>query len=433
MRSTNLRNFVLYLSLALNLGLLARWTVGPLRRVDISMQTRSLAALPSSLTAGFASLVGGRQEQVFCDLCSVAPELCKRFGAAWLKRAFVYEGTGSRLKRFLRKAARGEPFTVATIGGSVSKGFGLGAHNEPYADTNLNRVIFDHLVSLFPSEHGVSLGKEDKSRGKHSYINGALGGTGSPYFSLCFAEHIPLDTDLIIIELGFLPCPFQESRMGETWYVTLELQAKAAERRLQSITLYPSLRNLLLPQVLANNTLLDSFFVVHGTESGEGYSNVDLRHISPANHKLSGDLVNAYVDQTLCELDLDTDEDDVEPLPRLTLEDHWDPDTRRPTLNPQCFSTNSERNKLIPVTQNGWREWSWQAKNYLIANETGSKITFAFSTQMGKAELFYQRSSAYGLGSVHCWIDDEEDHKVRLDGYWDLQYHIGQYVFPFCG
>ena len=81
MRSSNMRNFVLFLSLAFNLGLLARWTVGPLRRVDISMQNRSFADVSRSLSTGFASLVGAREEQVSCDLCAVAPELCERFGS----------------------------------------------------------------------------------------------------------------------------------------------------------------------------------------------------------------------------------------------------------------------------------------------------------------------------------------------------------------
>lgn len=34
------------------------------------------------------------------------------------RRALTYQGTGSRIQAFLRKARSGKPFTVAVIGGS---------------------------------------------------------------------------------------------------------------------------------------------------------------------------------------------------------------------------------------------------------------------------------------------------------------------------
>jgi hypothetical protein len=41
-----------------------------------------------------------------------------RIGGRELKRATQYEGTGERIRRFLRKARSGEGFTVSVVGGS---------------------------------------------------------------------------------------------------------------------------------------------------------------------------------------------------------------------------------------------------------------------------------------------------------------------------
>jgi hypothetical protein len=67
----------------------------------------------------------------------------------------------------------------------------------------MHRQIFNHLVELFPSPSGeVVINGDGKAVNSHGYTNGAQGGTGSDYFSLCFMEHIPEDVDLVLIELG---------------------------------------------------------------------------------------------------------------------------------------------------------------------------------------------------------------------------------------
>lgn len=156
------------------------------------------------------------------------------------RRALTYEGTGERIRAFLDKARSGRPFTVAVIGGSVSKGRGLTPpapqrrrQPEPprpaptwladspknaavlplnddasdtesaptaganavlgattlYSHENLHVQIFDFLNKTFPHP-------------ENRLVNGAQGGVGAGYFGWCFKEHIPVDPDLVLLELG---------------------------------------------------------------------------------------------------------------------------------------------------------------------------------------------------------------------------------------
>lgn len=119
--------------------------------------------------------------------------------------------------------------------------------NPKYRQPNMHRLIFDHLDTKYPSSsasvtealaqasqrkadhtewtapasdyaawegaidqdanslpHAINraYGFSGRSQGVNSLINGASAGTGSDYFGYCFAEHIPEDVDIIVIELG---------------------------------------------------------------------------------------------------------------------------------------------------------------------------------------------------------------------------------------
>lgn len=157
---------------------------------------------------------------------------------AWeIARATQHTGTGARIHRFLEKAKRGEPYTVAAMGGSgecrvmpkglqpnsfqvpnnltaqaltpVSKGRGLvnpspEDHVHPpssegetapmgastlYSPENLHVLVFEWLNATFPHRDNV-------------FVNGAQGGVGAGYFAWCFKEHIAPAPDLVLIELG---------------------------------------------------------------------------------------------------------------------------------------------------------------------------------------------------------------------------------------
>jgi hypothetical protein len=87
---------------------------------------------------------------------------------------------------------------------SVSKGHGIKHHDGLYAPENMHVRIFNYLDDKFPGNGNAVFKESAKDNGKNSFVNGAQGGVGSDYFSMCFGEHIPDDVDLVIIELGEL-------------------------------------------------------------------------------------------------------------------------------------------------------------------------------------------------------------------------------------
>ncbi|KAK8850316.1 hypothetical protein IAR55_004233 [Kwoniella newhampshirensis] len=415
--------------------------------------------------------VGGGQavlenRRVGCSLCEVDPELCVDMGETNLRKAVGYSGSNNRLRRVLAKMRRGEPFTVGVIGGSVSKGHGLDAEDgdNPHTPKNLNRIVFDHLNTLFPSPNGIVTGKSGKDEGKNSFINGAQGGMGTDYFSLCFNEHIPEDVDLVLIELsindevlirnmntyellirGLLDLPNKPAVMNlQVFALMFQYIANGGDLHNGVAQFYDiptlSIRNPILPQIMQNTTMVRHLFHnrVKKMEWTDPLDEIDLRHLSWQGHELMGRIGSAYIDSQLCEMERiearsDTQESQnidslypVEDLPKLPLMQKFNPTNFMPPLKPQCYSANAIRHPLVPTEQKGWKHWNWKEKHYLVSDEPGSKVSFKVSTTLGSVQLHYLRSYQYNLGSAKCWIDNDTDKAMRLDGYWKEPYNIGR-------
>lgn len=60
---------------------------------------------------------------------------------------------------------------------AVSRGHGLGGEEEYHSPLNMNRIVFDHLDTLYPARYGTVMG-EKGGDGVNGFINGALGGIG---------------------------------------------------------------------------------------------------------------------------------------------------------------------------------------------------------------------------------------------------------------
>lgn len=125
-----------------------------------------------------------------------------------------------------------------------------------------------------------------------------------------------------------------------------------------------------------------------------------------------------------------------------------------PKIKPQCMATNSKKSPLKQETSEGWVEWSWKDKvssgpsvqgrtinslvvhgseptwslsqPYLVGRNPGDVIRLRFHTELGSASLFYQRSKKYGLGIIYCWVDDDEEIGVYMDGYWNKDQSVPQ-------
>lgn len=195
-----------------------------------------------------------------------------------------------------------------------------------------------------------------------------------------------------------------------------------------------SLQHAVMPQILRDEAYTKQVFVVH--DDGR----VDTRHISRWGHQKTADLVNAYLDTQLCEMDrleaaekkrtgrAEIDIDTLyklDPLPRLLTSDQWDPKRVIPALRPTCASMNSP-NKPVPAKNDGWTEWAWKDKNYMITKTPGSTISFEVTTGIGIVQVFYLRSWEFHLGVLKCWLDDDEAKAVTMQGYWDQKFNIGQ-------
>ncbi|GFZ43067.1 hypothetical protein JCM24511_00785 [Saitozyma sp. JCM 24511] len=394
-----------------------------------------------------------------CGMCAMDKELCAELGEASLARAVSYAGSNDRLRRVLARLRAGEPLTYGAIGGSISLGHGVGPDYDPNEPRVLHRLVFEHLNRLFPQKAGTAYGESGRDRGMNSYVNGALGATGSDYFSLCFKEHIPEDVDLVVIELAVNDEPqvYVQESYERLVRSLLDLPRKPAVLNLQVFQLMfsqilgggdqhmgvaqyydlpvISLRNAVLPAALGNASFVRELFHHFTEEPQDDLSDVDTRHIDVLGHRLSAQLVNAYIDSQLCEMDRlearagiqDIDELYPSPiLPRLRVWSQYDPHSHLPSLAPNCFSMNSRNNKLVSLRSDGWREWNWGAKHYLIADQPGSTITFGFSTQIGAVRMNFLRSETFGLGSVVCWVDNDRDRGTVLDGYWNEPYNIGK-------
>jgi hypothetical protein len=95
-------------------------------------------------------------------------------------------------------------------------------------------------------------------------------------------------------------------------------------------------------------------------------------------------------------------------------------DERTPLVKTTCLSTRSTKHPLKPIRQTGWSDWAWKDKAYVIAKEPGARATFAISVgPNGVVKISYLMSKTFGLGSVKCWIDSNEEGGRRVDGWWD--------------
>jgi len=83
--------------------------------------------------------------------------------------------------------------------------------------------------------------------------------------------------------------------------------------------------------------------------------------------------------------------------------------------------------------------YNWGEKRYLISKVPGSRITFPFKTHAkpgasgqgeGYIKIGHLRSKVLGLGSISCWVDEHEDQRTRVDGWWDVkERNMGMWVW----
>ncbi|WWD00544.1 hypothetical protein V866_007478 [Kwoniella sp. B9012] len=330
--------------------------------------------------------------------CDVDPDLCAEFGEIELRKVMNYEGSGHGLARFLAKARQGQGFTV-----------------------------------------------------------GALGGSGSDYFAMCFGHHIPEDVDLVLVDMaindGFLERGAESYEMLLRHLLALPNRPAVINLQVfalmfqtiatggdihQGISSYydvptVSLRNLLLPIILQNSSYGISYFDHPPGTKELDREGLGTRHISAKGHGLLGRLTNAFIDLRIRDLDTglygaELKSRLVPEIPRIRALQHFNSYEVIPTIPPKCLSAHSRSPTLIPSINKGWRELIAGDKKYLIADQPGSIVSFDFVTAGGLVQLSVYRSHNAGLGTAACWVNDMKDKRMVIEARWDDLVSIGYTV-----
>ncbi|TXT15739.1 hypothetical protein VHUM_00242 [Vanrija humicola] len=380
-----------------------------------------------------------------------------------MARLVAYAGTNHRLRRTLARMRAGKPVKMATLGGSVSAGHGIrGQGSEKYAPSNLNVRVFSWLNQTFPAAGGSAFNPKEKKDNVNVYTNGAEPARASDYFSMCHGLHIADDTELIIVELAINDQPGLEPEVNQELLLRqlLEMESQPAVLLFNVFGLVfdqilvggdltygvaqfydtpaLSLRNMLLPHIVQNKThVVEYFNHEHNmVPDPDTFVGVDLRHIGTRGHELSGDLIIAYLELQLAEMDaaeaaagLGWSIDSLYPIPPLfpgLLAKKFNPAMPPvPAFKPSCFAAHSDIAPLAPSKQNGWRKWAWKDKTYLVADEPGASFEYELSLNHGSIVLYYLRSREFGLGNLGCEVVGQSKRR-KIQGYWNSHLNIGQ-------
>lgn len=168
---------------------------------------------------------------------------------------------------------------------------------------------------------------------------------------------------------------------------------------------------------------------------------MDLRHFGPGGHRVSAELMEAYIEQQLCEMDraellagtsdIDTlyPEQPVHRLSLLSKFNREDADAAMAPMAPQCQTVDSESHPLTPDSSEGWERWTWRGDNgkektYLRATQPGAKLKFDLGAVTNRVEIYYLRSKTFGLGNLQCTLNGAR--QATMEGWWDKAENIGQ-------
>ncbi|KZV88437.1 hypothetical protein EXIGLDRAFT_722676 [Exidia glandulosa HHB12029] len=357
----------------------------------------------------------------YCDACGPNDELCAKYGEAFLARSRAFDGAGARVRRIIRKAQAGEHIKIAVLGGSVTVGRGV-QRNERWTE-----LLYEWWTAEFP-------------KSKLSMRNAGVPGTGTAYFSMCFQEHINMDADFVITEFAINDLGREEEMASFEWVLrrTLGMAKQPAVLNMQVFGLeYPrmatggdyhtavanyydtpviSLRNAVLPQIMADPESAPSYFSV--TPKG----GPDYKHINARMHRAFADILIHYLRAQICTVARrpQTQEDPaLERIPQTTLQQRFGKNQLAPVLNPTCASLREARTKLVANTTDGWEITRTTGGNFYVATEPGSRVSFVTRAGvLGQVRITFMRSTMAGLGEVKCWIDNNERDPVLVDGFW---------------
>ncbi|KIJ53799.1 hypothetical protein M422DRAFT_25566 [Sphaerobolus stellatus SS14] len=382
-----------------------------------------------------------------CDRCLVSPEWCGEFGSRNLDLATAHEGSGDRLRRAIAKSERGEPIRFGIIGGSLSRGHGC--HCTPF-----HKQIFNWWNETYPHPDNL-------------FVDGSVGARGTNYFKFCHAEHLRPDLDVILVELSIndlynienvhnmesiirsmLSYPSHPaiimtasfSLRGNTLETGIDGHLAVAQYYDVPVSRI-SMRNAFLPIIHKHPEMRKVYFAWDDPGKPE---RPDTLHFSALGHAAMAKTTVALIQRQACILHkgLPTmsgnssiwpvGEEFTTTVPFQRMTDKYDADQTEmsPIDRPQCMSIDSPRQKLAPISSEGWESWQLPhtEKHYLRATEPGKRISFEVTLTAGKVAIYYLKSNTMGLGRAKCWFDDDVKNARTLDGWWPRKENIGDFT-----
>ncbi|EJD40553.1 hypothetical protein AURDEDRAFT_69865 [Auricularia subglabra TFB-10046 SS5] len=382
-----------------------------------------------------------RQGRRSCSLRDASPGWVRRFGERNQELVIAYEGSGDRVRRVLAKAARGEPLNYGIIGGSLSRGHGCHC-------ATFHQQIFDWLNSTYPHPDNV-------------YTDGSVGARGSNYFKFCHPEHIKEDIDLLVLELSINDDPIEAHarNLESILRAVLEYPRKPAVVLTASFSLMGrmamgndvhlsvaqyydvpviNIRHALLPIIQKNPDAVHDFFVIKNPTPGY----IDMLHLNALGHHILAQATIAFLERQKCLMETGLERvpandtafvggissDDA--LPRVRSNADWSSTETARIDRPSCASVDSVEHPLKPLgTSHGWALWNQPrtTKTFWRATEPGAQIDFEVQLTEGSVMLYYLKSRKMNLGTVLCWLDDLENEKVHIEGWWNDPRSVGQF------
>ncbi|GAA6007158.1 SGNH/GDSL hydrolase family protein [Rhodotorula paludigena] len=420
-------------------------------------------------TANSSAAVTPPSRALSCEVCHLDPSnpLCE-YGYSAIRQSRAYEGSGTRLRRVLQKALRGEAIQVGVLGASVTQGHGVIPPYQRWEDR-----WFEEFQHIFPSA---------------VMHVGAVPAAGSQFFSYCFGSVVSSDLDLYLVELdinndvsfdtmqeddslmrGLLGLPQQPAVIRLSVFALLfEELARGSTSSLSTSQFFDvpviSIRNFLLPYVIKHREAAEELFSL--TSWGER----DYRHISGLGHQAAADMLSLFVRKEICEAQRHETlppppprtgpwpvDEDLESIPELALSSSWIHPKPILPLNPICQSTMTPLTLMVPLSHSPTFEFeTWNDKSAWSSSTPGAQIRFRFVGSRvsifvwatnGRGELEQSPEKAIrrreAPGSALCWIEDEEMGaeewlaKYGEDGdeadsaetdYWEVNSHVPTYV-----
>lgn len=376
-----------------------------------------------------------------CDICSSFP--CDALGERTFARSRAYEGTGERVRRVLQKASQGETVKVGILGGSVSLG---------YTKCNCPKDTWHYqVITWFKSEFPQTT---------IIHNDGSVRARGTNYFSLCHAEHLDQDVDIVFLEHGVNDMYSNEAIVSTERLVRslLEYPNKPAVvfvatmphkagKQLHGMDVELTVANYYdVPMISMRNAVFTPAQEKESLRHHLWGDEMDGTHLVLKGHQVLANLVSSYLAQQKCFMDngrelsaasdpLWINENDIPLQPIYGSYNPDKPTSRAPLIQPKCDSIDSQRHPLVPSSSTDWEKWVQpggkmgdpnQHKSYWRSSKPGAQISFQVETTIGDIMIYYLRSKSYGLGDAKCWIDDASNKAVKIVSYWPYDYTVGE-------